>query len=448
MKRKDVLFWIWLSQALGAENRSFLNLISLYEQPYDLFHADASEIEQLSELSPVTRAALSDKNLKEASLILDACEKRNIGILTYDDDAYPFALRDIQAPPSVLYYRGNLPDLNKRLCVGMVGTRKMSEYGMESAYKISYELASANAVVVSGMAAGIDGVCAAAALAAKGNTVAVLGCGVDVVYPKNHLRLSQAICGAGALISEYPPGTAPRSYHFPVRNRIISGMSQATVVIEAGEKSGSLITARDAISQGRTVFALPANIGTARSVGTNGLLRDGAHLVLDTRDILEPYQFIYTETLHSERVEQVRDRSGVSMSYLTDMGVIEPDHSGIPEATVRRKHVSIDEALRVRQMRLDLTPPAGKSEPIRETVQETRAETVPTDRGDSVKTDPFASLTPIQIALLRAIPDDCTISTDELNGLGYSFGEIAAALTMLEIMGLIRKLPGALYTKT
>ncbi len=444
MKRKDVLFWIWLSQALGAENRNFLNLISLYEQPYDIFHADASEIELLQDLSPVTRSALADKNLREVSLILDACEKRNIGILTYDDEAYPFALRDIQAPPSVLYYRGNLPDLNKRLCVGMVGTRRMSAYGMESAYKISYELASANAVVISGMAAGIDGVCAAAALAAKGSTVAVLGCGVDVVYPKSHVRLSQAICNAGALISEYPPGTAPRSYHFPVRNRIISGMSQATVVVEAGEKSGSLITARDAISQGRAVFALPANIGTARSVGTNSLLRDGAHLVLDTRDILEPYQFIYTETLHSECLDRVRERSQVSLPYLREMGVIESERTAEYDAVLPRRSTSHDEPVQIRQMRLN-PDVLSVSETEKEKAEPSRDATTVRSRQSSEA--PIASLTPIQIALLRAIPDDRAISADELNRLDYSIGEIAAALTMLEIMGLIQKLPGALYTK-
>ena len=181
MEQDRNLFWIWLAEALGAGSRVFRRLIELYDSPYELFHADETEMERIPELSARAQKALSDKNLQRAAEIMEVCERNGIGILTWDDDSYPRLLREINSPPCVLYYVGELPDWNRLLCVGMVGTRRMSAYGLRTAYKISYELAAAGAVVVSGMAAGIDGVCAAAAMAAKGKTVAILGCGVDVV---------------------------------------------------------------------------------------------------------------------------------------------------------------------------------------------------------------------------------------------------------------------------
>ncbi|MBO5930624.1 MAG: DNA-processing protein DprA, partial [Clostridia bacterium] len=301
MKSKDTLYWIWLSEALGAGSSAFRRLISLYDTPFEIFRAEESELEQIPNLTERAKRALCDKSLERATEILDLCERENIGIITYDEDAYPRALREIQKPPMLLYYRGNLPDFNRRLCVSIVGTRSMSAYGLRQAYKMSYELATAGAVVVSGMAKGIDGVAAGAAIKAGGATVAVLGCGVDIAYPTHHKPLSIEIAKTGVVLSEYAPGTRPNSYHFPLRNRIISGLSQATVVVEAGIGSGSLITAKDAILQGREVFAIPANVGSKGADGTNGLLRDGAKMALSTDDVLAPYQYTYAESLTLEK---------------------------------------------------------------------------------------------------------------------------------------------------
>ena len=157
MKSKDTLYWIWLSEALGAGSSAFRRVISLYDTPFDVFRAEESELEQISDLTERAKKALCDKSLQRATEILDLCEREEIGILTYDEDAYPRALREIQKPPMILYYRGNLPDFNHTLCVGIVGTRSMSAYGLHNAYRIAYRIARAGAVVVSGMAAGIDG---------------------------------------------------------------------------------------------------------------------------------------------------------------------------------------------------------------------------------------------------------------------------------------------------
>ncbi|MBQ7336348.1 MAG: DNA-processing protein DprA [Clostridia bacterium] len=444
MKNGDLLFWLWLAEALGPACRCFRQLIHLYDNPYDLFHADESELERIPELTERVRLALSDKNLTKASAIMDNCEKLGIGILTYGDEAYPRALREIKTPPVLLYYSGELPDLNRQLCIGMVGTRKMSAYGLRTAYKIGYELSAANVLVVSGMATGIDGVSAAAAMAGKGKTVAVFGCGVDVVYPKHHAKLMDEIRRNGVLLSEYPPGTRPNSYHFPVRNRIISGISQGTVVVEAGIGSGSLITAKEAILQGRPVFALPANVGSAGAEGTNGLLRDGALLALGCEDILKPYQYLYAETLALERLRDAAKHSGADLAYLSELGVIE--WSGNP-ASVQTAHLRAvvppetpKKPKRIPQRKKVSTPPEPTAEttPKEETARENKRATP-----DEV----LSSLSPVQLAVLQAIPDDRAISADSLNALGYPYGDTIAALTMLEIMGLIQKLPGALYTK-
>ena len=446
MKSKDTLYWIWLSDALGAGSSAFRRIISLFDTPFDVFRAEETEIEQVSGLTERAKRALCDKSLERATEILDQCQREGIGILTYDEDAYPRALREIQKPPMVLYYRGNLPDFNRNLCVGVVGTRSMSAYGMRQAYKMSYELASAGALVVSGMAKGIDGVAAAAALKAGGTTVAVLGCGVDVVYPTHHRALSQEIAKNGVILSEYAPGTRPNSYHFPMRNRIISGLSQATVVVEAGMGSGSLITAKEAILQGRDVFALPANVGSKGADGTNGLLRDGAKMVLSTEDILEPYQYTYAESLNLEAFKASKSLTDIDLTHLASLGVIDlsTDPSGERKMSLsplapeqKEKKAAKPRATSAKQeKRVEPQKDREEQKPIPQVAVRT-----------PIPEATLATLTPAQKTILEAIPDDGTLSADAIYALELPRADLMAALTMLEIMGLVQKLPGSLYKK-
>ncbi len=444
MEQREQLFWVWLAEALGAGSRVFRRLITFYDSPYEIFHAEESEIERIPDLSARVQKALSDKSLQRATEIVESCERNGIGILTWGDADYPRILREIQSPPCVLYYLGELPDWNDRLCIGMVGTRRMSAYGLRTAYKISYELARAGAITVSGMAAGIDGVCAAAAMAAGGRTVAFLGCGVDIVYPSHHRSLYREIARQGTVVSEYPPATRPASYHFPLRNRLISGISQGTVVVEAGFGSGSLITAKEADLQGRDLFAVPANVGSRGAEGTNGLIRDGATPVLSTEDVLEPYRYLFSDTLDLEAAKNAGESASADLKYLERLGVVELTK---PREVQPPLQASAE------------TEPHGKEE--RKTAKrkavkkETDATDARTDAGRreaSCKTPTpdavLSSLTPIQLAVLQAIPDDRAITADSLGNLGYPYGETVAALTMLEILGLIQKLPGALYTKS
>jgi DNA processing protein len=213
-------------------------------------------------------------------------QRAGASMLTLEDDAYPRLLREIPSPPPVIYIKGEmLPE--DETAIGVVGTRRATRYGLEMTRRLSSGLASSGIVIVSGLARGVDGIAHAEALDAGGRTLAVLGCGVDHLYPPEHRKLSERIIEHGALISEFPIGTKPEARNFPIRNRLISGLSIGVLVIEAPRKSGALITSTFAADQGRTVFAVPGSAMSTSSEGTNQLLRDGAVLTASVDDVLE-----------------------------------------------------------------------------------------------------------------------------------------------------------------
>ncbi len=226
-----------------------------------------------------------DNLVKRAKLIIGLCSEQNIKIITSEDPEYPEHLRRIPDCPQLLFVKGNLLPRD-RISVAMVGTRKPTEAGKVVATELALELARAGVTIISGLAYGIDTCVHRAALAANGRTIACLGQGVDKVYPKANWELYTKIPMAGALLSEYLPGTSPRPWHFPARNRLISGLALGVVVIEAGQKSGALITANWALEQGRPVMAVPGNVKSYASKGANRLIQDGAYLVTDTEDVL------------------------------------------------------------------------------------------------------------------------------------------------------------------
>lgn len=218
--------------------------------------------------------------------IWENIERKGIQVITWEEEAYPSLLRQIDQPPSVLYIKGEyLPE--DELAVAVVGTRRVSAYGKQVAEELAAFLARNQVTVVSGLARGTDAVAHQSALREGGRTLAVLGCGVDLIYPPEHVKLAEEITANGALISDYPPGTPPESNNFPPRNRIISGLSLATIVIEAGETSGALITASFAADQGREVLAVPGNIHSPNSKGVNRLIQSGARPLLNPADVLE-----------------------------------------------------------------------------------------------------------------------------------------------------------------
>ena len=281
-----MLHSLWLSLCCRPDSATFIELIRAFKTPSEVFSASDDAITEVigTKNSDLERILL--RETEPARILLDFCHEKKIGLLAFLDPRYPDSLREIEHPPALLYYRGVLPDFNHGCYISIVGTRSMSDYGKRNAFRISRDLAASGATVVSGMARGIDAVAAAGAIYAKKPTVAVLGCGINICYPKEHLTLARQIVKNGCILTEYPPNFSPSRYTFPQRNRIISALSQATVVIEGEEKSGSLITARFAQKQGRIVYALPGSVDNKNSQGPALLIRNGAKVATCADDII------------------------------------------------------------------------------------------------------------------------------------------------------------------
>lgn len=277
--------WIWLITRKHISRRQQLELLEHFSDPEEIYRCEDFP----EHFSPQMLDSLEDKDLTAAANVVKLCADRRMGILTLTDASYPRRLRGISDPPLVLFYKGVMPDMDSQPVIGVVGTRKATPYGMNNAKGISRQLTTCGGLVVSGGAAGIDTAALEGALEAGKPVVAVLGCGADVAYPKNNKNLFDKIAQQGCIISEYLPGTGPAPWQFPERNRIISGLSDGILVVEAPEKSGALITARDAMNQGREVFAVPGNIDSATCAGSNGLLRDGASAAMSGWDVLRDY---------------------------------------------------------------------------------------------------------------------------------------------------------------
>jgi DNA processing protein len=458
----DQLFWIWLSLRLGAGNRLYPQLLERFGSAYDVFEAREERLrELLPDLTEKQLAALADKRLEDAFAVEEYCRKHGIRILCYHEDAYPYSYRVLNDPPLLLYCRGELPSFQNQLCVAIVGTRRMSEYGRSMAYKIAYELASAGAIVVSGMALGIDSVASCAAMKAGGKTIAILGGGVDVPYPPEHEGFMNIIANRGVLISEFAPGAEPKGTNFPIRNRLISGLCQATVVIDAEEGSGSLITADRALQQGRDLFAVPANVGAANASGTNRLIRDGAHVALSGRDILSYYEFLYTDLRHLPK----NLPSDYDAAALAEMGVysrvvggyvrVPAEQAGaLPVA--QQKTEASKPAVHAPQKTEDAKPKNAKRTENYEVKTVSAEKEQPTDSRMKPKdaSDPgdrssaaVASLNETQRAILDAIPSEEPIAVDKLKHLGMPMGTLLAAISVLQIKGLVRSLPGGMISR-
>ncbi len=313
----ELIYWIWLSLAVTPDTTTFKRLIDAFSDAKAIYEAEAYEISKHIGSRSSDRARLIEKDLTEATEIYNYCIKYEIGIITYSDENFPVSLREIKTPPVLLYYRGTLPDFNKMFSLSIVGTRTLSDYGRQSAFRAAYELSLAGGIIVSGMAMGIDGVAHAGALSAGGVTVAVIGSGINICYPEDHKTLARAIVKQGCVISEYAPGTPPSRFTFPKRNRIISGLSAATLVIEGRERSGSLITARHAREQGRAVYALPGNVGAKNSEATNLLIKNGAKLFTTAEDIIKDFESVYPGVLNPFNLpaEFKADIKGVLTKY-------------------------------------------------------------------------------------------------------------------------------------
>lgn len=290
----DTVYWIALQIALGAGARTD-DILAAFPTARAVFESDdvtrrVSGVWTAKQLEKLDRVRLDD-----AQRILKQCEKAGCKVLTPQDEAYPDPLRNLADRPLALYVRGDLTCIREKLAIAVVGSRRASMYSLDVTRQISRDLARAGAVVVSGCALGVDSAAHTGAIYGGGKTVGVLGCGFGARYLMANEALREQVAQNGALVTEYPPGTDALATHFPLRNRLISGLCAGVLVIEAGEKSGSLITARLAAEQGRDVFGVPGDLTSLDYTGVNRLIRDGAKPVFSARDVLEEYMWVYDD---------------------------------------------------------------------------------------------------------------------------------------------------------
>ncbi len=289
----NLKYFLWLTTRRGFQPVDAGRLLDYFGTPEAAYFAEAEEYELLG-LPPAKRQALVDKDLDGAERILESCDRLGIHIMTIQDADYPERLAQIYDPPVVLYWQGRALSVDDRLTVGVVGTRKCTPYGEDLAGRLGLELARREVTLVSGIAEGLDTAALRGALKGGGTVVSVLGGGIDIRYPYQNRWLYEDVAAAGTLVSEYPPGTEHAGFHFPIRNRILSGLSLGVVVVEAPVSSGALISANHALEQNREVFAFPGPVGAAASVGSNRLIQSGAaKLILSAQDILVEFDGIF-----------------------------------------------------------------------------------------------------------------------------------------------------------
>ena len=390
--------WIWLASRRGLGPVRQRELLEHFGSAQALWAADEEALKR-DGILPAARQLLLDKDLTQARQILELCRRGGISVLTADMPEYPSFLRAIADPPGVLYLLGELPPVDRLPCISLVGSRAADQRGLETAYRLGWQIAGCGGVVVTGMAKGIDAQSALGALDNGGTVIGVLGCGVDVVYPRQNAGLFSRVTGRGCLISEYPPGTPPTANHFPARNRIISALSEGVVVVQAAERSGALITARWAGEQGRDVFAVPGPAGEELSRGCNRLLKDGAILAESGWDVMCEYEYRYP-------------------------GLVREYH-GRPNIPRRQKDAEQQPAQR----------PAPPVEKPRQSAPEK-------PRPD------LSGLTEQQLALVSALQKGPVQLDELLERVELPSSAVLSQLTMLQIKGIVAQRPGRFYELT
>jgi DNA processing protein len=280
------LFYVGFNLVKGIGAVRLRMLLDAFGDAQTAWNASSDELLQAGLPPKIVQSLVKIRSQVVLDEVWRKLETSKINVLTWEDTQYPVRLLEIDQPPPVIYYKGTLfPEDD--WAVGVVGTRRVTVYGKQVAEEISSYLAANGMTIISGLARGVDAIAHQAAIRSGGRTIAVLGCGVDQVYPPEHKRLTEEIIENGAVLSDYPPGTRPEGQNFPPRNRIISGLARAVIVVEASEKSGALITAAFAVEQGREVFAVPGKINAPQSRGTNLLIQQGARIIIDPKEVLE-----------------------------------------------------------------------------------------------------------------------------------------------------------------
>ncbi len=416
----ELRYWVWLTTVHGLPLRTQTALLDRFQTPEAVFLADREALEQSGLLSERELQALERRDLRRADQVLEDCRREQIGIITIRDAIYPGRLRAIDSPPLVLYYRGNLLAFDSLPVVAVVGARSASAYGLTTAKRMGYQLGACGGTVISGAARGVDMLAVEGALGAGGSVAAVLGNGLDIVYPSEAGKLYADVAQHGCLISEYIPGTRPLGANFPRRNRILSGLSLAVLVVEATKKSGSLITAEFALEQGRDVFAIPGNIGLECCEGSNRLIQEGAGLATCGWDIMQGY---------ATRFPQLIRRAGNGNRLTLSTGERRFFREGKPDEHALNVENSDKSTERVQENIIN---------------SEKRIDNEPKSDYNDIQ-QRFQTLTSDERTLAELLRDgqkhvDDLIAESEMTPAG-----VLASLTLLEVKGIVTQQPGKLF---
>jgi DNA processing protein len=348
-------YWVGFNHIRGVGSVRVQKLLAAFGSLRRAWNAPVGELLAAGLDERTARSIVSERVVLDPESLLESCRKAGLKVLILEDEGYPARLKELPTPPPVLYLRGTLSSADG-WAVALVGTRRSTPYGREVARLFSTALAARGVTVVSGLARGIDAEAHSSALEAGGRTIAVLGNGADRTYPPEHDLLARRIEAAGALVSDYPPGTPPDAANFPPRNRLIAGLSLATVVVEAGAESGALLTAKYAAEYGRDVFAVPGGILSPMSAGCNRLIRDGASPALAPEDIFAELEV--TQTGFAAQARMLIPDNPVESKILDALGA-EPVHVDLLRARVGLPIEEVTSALAMMEIKGTVRPVGG-----------------------------------------------------------------------------------------
>lgn len=423
MKRE--LYWVWLQLALGAGKR-IDEIAVAFDSVAELYKADTSARRLTGVFTANQLKKLEKTPLEDALKVLDICEKEGWQIVTPDSECYPKNFRELKEMPAALYVWGDPEALKTSAAVGMVGTRKASQYAIDVAHRVSAEFASAGITVVSGGALGVDSACHNGAMIAGGKTVLFMGCGLGSDYLPDNAPLRKAVSQNGAVVSEFPPFTPPAKSTFPVRNRLISAMGRTVVVVEAGERSGSLVTARLAEEQGKIVYAVPATVINSSYGGTNFLISKGSRPLVSAYDIIRDYAVLYPE-------------------YVTDSG----EYFAV---TTGRAFIGNEKSEKAKALiSLEGLNNSAKSYTIKSKAKKDTASPEKAEKKEEISV-PLREKPPVPEGLsplgekVYSVLDSSGKTADEIaDEAGEEFVKVIAALTELEIIGCAECVSGKRY---
>ncbi|MGI5977714.1 MAG: DNA-processing protein DprA [Candidatus Limivicinus sp.] len=384
----ELKYWLWLSAADASANSKGA-LIARYGDAEAAFLAPAGEFASVPGVSRRDAEILESRDMSSSEYITEQCGIHHIDIISYQDAAYPGRLRNIYAPPAVLYVRGRLPRLDDSAAIAVVGTRRASRYGIKMARSLSREIVDCGGIILSGLTDGVDGAAAAAALAAGGICVGVLG----TSHEEDRNALSRDVAARGAVISEYPPGRKSQRGFFRERNRITAGLSVGVVAVEAPKKSGTALFVNEAAEQGKEIFAVPGNADSENSVGTIEFLKDGAKLVTCGWDVMSEFEWLYPDKIHRVKTEP---------RFAAQREETDSPLPKVPKKVIDKGN----------------------------------------DRGYIDLKEQLKDLSEDQLKIITAIDNDATHIDDIIEATGLSTATVLAQLTFLEIKGYVRREAG------